>query len=584
MIISGACHYFRTHPDQWRSRLHWLRLMGLDSVETYVAWNLHEPREGEYLFDGIADVDRFLREAAEEGLRVILRPGPYICAEWDNGGLPSWLTGRPGLRPRTTDPAYQDAVERWFGVLLPRVTPHLATNGGPISMVQVENEYGSFGSDTGHLAWLRDLLVAGGVDVDLFTSDGPEDFMLTGGTLEQVAATVNFGSRPSEAFAALRRHRPDDPLFCMEWWNGWFDHWGEPRHRRDAEEAAAVLDAMLAGGASVNLYMAHGGTSFGVTAGANYEPPEATYGGRYQPTVTSYDYDAPLDERGAPTAKFRAYREVIARYREVPQLEEYDAPLLPETATVPVGGVRPLGALLDQISAAGGDVTAASPLTFEDLGLAHGVVRYRARIRGPRQALPLRISGLADRAHLFVDGILAHVFDRTFDPNDAVGYDLAVPAEGIEVDLVVESMGRVNYGRLVGERKGITGAVLHARQEVHGWTMTPLPLAALPDLRGVPAVEADTATPGFRTFEFEAAAPGDTYVDLSGWGKGYVWVNGFALGRYWSVGPQLSLFAPAPVVASGTNTLVVLELDAAGDRPPVLRPAATLLDTRRGEA
>ncbi|NGN93761.1 beta-galactosidase [Nocardioides sp. KC13] len=566
MIISGACHYFRTHPDQWRTRLHWLRLMGLDTVETYVPWNLHEPSRGEFRFDGIADLELFLRLAAEEGLGVILRPGPYICAEWDNGGLPSWLTGRTGLRLRTSDPGYQAEVERWFGELLPRVLDHLETRGGPITMVQVENEYGSYGSDTTHLEWVRDLLVEQGIDVPLFTSDGPEDFMFTGGTVDGARATANFGSRPAEAFAELRRHRPDDAPFCMEWWNGWFDHWGDTRHTRDASEAASVLDEMLTMGASVNLYMAHGGTSFGVTAGANYEPPGAVAGGSFQPTVTSYDYDAPLDERGAPTPKFHAYREVIARHRDVPALEEFDEPLLPETTLLGEGTVVPLAGVFDVLAAAGREVTAPGPLSFEELGLSHGLVRYRATVRGPRTALPLSVDGLADRAQLVIDGRVEHVFDR----NHPTTYDLEVPASGRTIDLIVESMGRVNYGRLVGERKGITGAVLHERQEVHGWAMTPLELGELPDLSGVGEIAGDGA--GFRTFTFSASAPGDSYLDLSGWGKGYAWVNGFGLGRYWSVGPQLSLYVPRPVVVPGLNTVVLLELDDVGAAAPVLRP------------
>jgi beta-galactosidase len=332
----------------------------------------------------------------------------------------------------------------------------------------------------------------------------------------------------------------------------------------------------------VNVYMGHGGTSFGTTAGANYEPPTSTAGGRYKPTVTSYDYDAPLDERGAPTPKFHAYRDVIARYRPVPELEEYDAPLLAETRPVPSGAVLPLAAAFNALSASGADVVSPTPLTFEELGLVHGLVRYQALIRGPRAPLPLTIDGLADRAQLYVDGRVVHVYDR----NEPTAYLLDVPPEGRLVELVVESMGRVNYGRLVGERKGITGAVLHSRQEVHGWTMTPLCLAELPALNrlATPAPGGDAEAPGFRSFTFDVDAPGDTWVDLSGWGKGYAWVNGFGLGRYWSIGPQLGLFTPAPVVTPGRNTLDLLELDAPGVRPPILRPCPVRVEALSGTA
>lgn len=564
MIISGAAHYFRTHPDQWADRLHWLRLMGLDTVETYVAWNLHEPRRGQFDFSGGADLERFVGLAAKEGLRVIVRPGPYICAEWDNGGFPAWLGTRPGLRLRTADPAYLEEVRRWFGELLPRLVPLQETHGGPISMVQVENEYGSFGSDATYLRWLADLLVDAGIDVPLFTSDGPDDHMLAGGTVPGIRATVNFGSRAREAFDSLAAVRPHDRPFVMEFWNGWFDHWGEEHHVRDAADAASVLGDILDADGEVNFYVAHGGTSFSTFAGANYEPPWSVSGGEYQPTITSYDYDAPLDERGAPTPKFHAFREAIARHREVPELEEFTAALLPVTELSTTGEVTALDDILDAVEAH----TSPTPLTFEELGIAHGIVRYRATLRGPRKAQPLTIDGLADRAVLVVDGEVRHVFDR----NTATSHELSVPPEGIEIELQVESHGRVNYGRLVGERKGITGAVLFERQEVHGWTMAALDLAELPDLPAAPATPAGTATRGFHRLFFEAAAPADGYLDLSEWGKGYVWVNGFGLGRYWSIGPQQSLYVPAPVVRAGSNDVIVLELDEPGAHPPTLRP------------
>lgn len=579
-VISGAIHYFRTHPGQWRRRLHWLRLMGLDTVETYVPWNLHEPRRAEYVFTGLADIEGFLRCASDEGLRVIVRPGPFICAEWDNGGLPSWLTGRPGIRVRTSDPDYLAEVDRWFAELLPRLVPHQVTHGGPISMMQVENEYGSFGTDQGYLEHLRDLMLRLGVTVPLCTSDGSSDFLLAAGTIPGVAATVNFGSRQHEAFASLRAQRPEDPLFCMEWWNGWFDHWGAPRHTRDAAEASATLADMLATGASVNIYMAHGGTNFGVGAGANYDPPAATWGGTYQPDTTSYDYDAPLDERGEPTPKFHAYREAIAQLRPVPELEDWAEPLLPETALV-AAGTAPLSAALDSAPA----VQSPFPLTFEELGIAHGIVRYRTSIRGRRSELPLSLEGLADRAHLVIDGKIVHVFDR----NAPTSYPLSVPAEGLTIDLVVESMGRVNYGRLVGERKGIAGGVLLGRrddyghQELHGWSISAVELPELPRLSWRSAGAAPVA--GFQRFTCSVEAPADTYLDMTGWSKGYAWVNGFNLGRYWQIGPQHALYVPAPVLRAGENEVVVLELDGAGHTAPALRPQRTTrAEPRPGEA
>jgi beta-galactosidase len=562
MILSGACHYFRTHPDQWRTRLHWLRLMGLDTVETYIAWNLHEPREGEYEFTGMGDIERWIALAADEGLNVIVRPGPFICAEWDNGGLPAWLTGRPGVPLRTMTPTYLEAVERWFGELLPRLAPLQASEGGPITMMQVENEYGSFGTETAYLQHLADLMRRLGVTVPLFTSDGPEDFMLQGGTVPGIQATVNFGGDPEGAFAALREHRPDDPPFCMEWWNGWFDTWGTPRPDRGPAEAAETLERMLDHGASVNIYMAHGGTNFGVSAGAYMDPPQAREGATYRPDTTSYDYGAPLDERGAPTPKFHAYRDVISRFRDVPGLEEFDEPLLPETTLRRNGEVIALSGALDRAEEVR---TTGSPRTFEELGIGHGIVRYRTRVSGPRADQPLAITGLHDRAHLVIGDEVVHVFDRS----TPTSYPMSVPAGGLDLELRVESMGRVNYGPHVGEAKGITGAVSFGQQELHGWSMQALDLPALPNLSGLPPRGEDDA--GFHRFSFATDAAADTFIDLAGWTKGYVWVNGFNLGRYWSIGPQERLYVPAPVIRAGENEVVVLELDSPG-AAPVLRP------------
>jgi beta-galactosidase len=536
--------------------------MGLDTVETYVPWNLHEPRPGAYVFTGFGDIERWIALVADEGLDVIVRPGPFICAEWDNGGLPAWLTGRPGVRLRTMEATYLSAVERWFGELLPRLAPLQASEGGPITMMQVENEYGSFGTETAYLEHLAGLMHSLGVTVPLFTSDGPEDFMLQGGTVPGIRATVNFGGDPEGAFAALRAHRPDDPPFCMEWWNGWFDVWGVPRPERDPAEAAETLAWMLERGASVNIYMAHGGTNFGVTAGAYLDPPQAREGAEYRPDTTSYDYGAPLDERGAPTSKFFAYRDVIARFREVPDLEEFDEPLLPETALTSEETVIPLSAVLDRVPEVR---TTGSPLSFEELGINHGLVRYRTRVSGPRAEQVLTITGLRDRAQLVIGGEVVHVFDR----RTPTSYPLSVPDGGLDLELRVESMGRLNYGPHVGEPKGITGAVSLGQQELHGWSMQALELAELPDLGDLPSSSGDDA--GFHHFGFEATYAGDGFLDLSGWTKGYVWVNGLNLGRYWSLGPQERLFVPAPVVRVGANEVVVLELDAPG-AAPTLRP------------
>ncbi|WP_084956550.1 glycoside hydrolase family 35 protein [Thermoactinospora rubra] len=552
-VLSGALHYFRVVPGHWRHRLRMLRAMGLNTVETYVPWNLHEPGPGR--FTRVEELGAFLDAAAEEGLLAIVRPGPYICAEWDNGGLPAWLTARPGVRVRTSDPRYLAHVDRYLAEVIPRVAERQVTRGGNVIMVQVENEYGSFGTDRDYLRHLADRLTGHGVEVPLFTSDGPEDWYLTGGTLPGVPATVNFGSDPERAFATLREHRPGDPLFCMEFWCGWFDHWGQEHVTRDPEEAAATLERLLATGASVNVYMAHGGTSFGTWAGANRTGE--LHDGPYRPTVGSYDYDAPIDERGAPTAKFWLFREVLARHTgELPEVPP-TPPALPPSSVPLTESVR----LAD--SGLGAESTSPTPPSFEDLGMAHGLVRYRVEVPGPRGPRPLTVDGLRDRAHVSVDGEPVAVLERD---GERPGLAVAGPAT---VELLVESMGRTNFGPRLGERKGVDG-VLHGRQYLHGFSVTAYPLEDVSGVRFEPGTAA--APPAFFRGVLEAGEPADAFVALPGWGKGYVWVNGFCLGRYWERGPQRALYLPAPLLRAGGNEIVVLELDRVGGPAVEIRP------------
>ncbi|MEV0644660.1 beta-galactosidase family protein [Phytomonospora sp. NPDC050363] len=543
LIVSGALHYFRVLPQQWPHRLRMLRAMGANAVETYVPWNLHERRRGEFDFGGLADIEGFLRAAADEGLAAIVRPGPYICAEWENGGLPVWLRAENRDQPlRCMDDVYLAAVDAFFDELIPRVAAHQSTRGGNVIAVQVENEYGSFGSDLTYLRYVSESLAKRGIDVPLFTSDGPEDAMLTGGTVPGIPATVNFGSRPAEAFAKLAEVRPGDRAWCMEFWNGWFDHWTEPHHTRDPQDAADVLAEMLESGASVNIYMAHGGTNFGTWAGANHD-------GRYQPTVTSYDYDAPIDERGAATVKYGLFREVIGRFLPLDVEPPAPAPVLPPRR-IALTETLPLRTAMAGLPFH----TSAVPPTFEQLGVDHAVVMYRHTLRGPRETQKLTVDDLRDRAQVYLDGKELAVLER-----DGVNeLDLASAAPEATLELLVESMGRVNYGPLVGECKGILGGVRHRLQTLHGWESR---VFGLDDISGLPWGTGDAAAgPAFHRGTFTAEDVADGFLALPGWVKGYVWVNGFALGRYWQVGPQRTLYVPWPLVETGVNEIVVLEL------------------------
>ncbi|MEU6509750.1 beta-galactosidase family protein [Streptomyces sp. NPDC046942] len=566
-LLSGALHYFRVHEAQWRHRLAMLRAMGLNCVETYVPWNLHEPRPG--AFRDVRAVGRFLDAVREAGLWAIVRPGPYICAEWENGGLPAWLTHEVGTRARTRDEGYLRAVHSWFGRLLREVVPRQIDRGGPVLMVQVENEYGSYGSDTGQLTALAELLRAEGVTVPLFTSDGPEDHMLTGGSLPGVLATVNFGSHARVAFDTLRRHRPGGPLMCMEFWCGWFDHWAGEHVVRDPAEAAEALREILDSGASVNLYMAHGGTSFGGWAGAN-RGGGALHEGPLESDVTSYDYDAPIDEQGRPTEKFWRFREVLAGHRPVPLPE---LPPHPPVLDTPVEAALTAWApLADVLEALGGEETVTPmPPSFEELGITRGLVRYAVEVPGPRQPYPLTARGLRDLAVVYVDGARAGVLTEE-EP------ELKEPVAGpARVELWVESLGRVNYGPRLGEAKGVTGGLLHERQYLHGVRARGLDLDAFE--AGVDAVPFGAppgeGTPGLYRGMLMVRGAGDARLELPGCTRGFVWINGFGLGRYWSVGPQRSLYVPGPVLREGENELWVLELqETAPDGPaPRLLPA-----------
>ena len=560
-LISGGLHYFRTHPQQWADRLHKARLMGLNTIETYVPWNLHERRPGDFRTSGALDLPRFIELAAEQGLHVLVRPGPYICGEWEGGGLPSWLLAEPGIALRSNDPRYLAAVDRYFAALLPLLLPYLGTRGGPVLAVQVENEYGAYGDDTAHLRQLVELLLRHGVDVPLFTSDQPAD--LARGGLDGVLRTANFGSRATENFAELRRHQPTGPLVCAEFWNGWFDRWGGVHASRSADDAAATLDDMLAAGASVNFYMFHGGTNFGFTNGANDK-------GYYRPTVTSYDYDSPLDEAGDPGPKFAAFRDIIAKYAQVP-----DEPVPAPSPKLALAGIElthsaPLFDVLDAQDESPAQRT-QHPLPMEELGQDFGFVHYRTTLPTAGPAL-LTVAAVHDRAQVFVDGRPVGVLEREQHQR---ALTFVVPHPGAELAVLVENQGRVNYGQGIHDRKGLHGPVTLNGVELTDWRSTPVPLDSLDGLPFAPASEPQVG-PAFHRGHFEIGEPADSFLSLTGWTKGSAWVNGFALGRYWSRGPQRTLYVPAPVLRAGRNEITLLELHAATTRTVDLRDTPDL--------
>jgi beta-galactosidase len=548
-ILSGALHYFRVHPGLWADRIDKARRMGLNTIETYVPWNAHAPEPGTFDVSGGLDLGRFLRLIADAGMYAIVRPGPYICAEWDNGGLPAWLFRDPSVGVRRYEPRYLAAVREYLTRVFEVVVPHQVDRGGPVLLVQVENEYGAFGSDKRYLEALAGYTREAGVTVPLTTVDQPD--MLEAGGLDGLHRTASFGSGAEARLAVLRAHQPTGPLMCSEFWNGWFDNWGAHHHTTSAGDAAAELDALLAAGASVNLYMFHGGTNFGLTSGANDK-------GVYQPIVTSYDYDAPLDEGGDPTPKYHAFREVIARYHKVPDAVPPPARPAPTPSAVLGDPIR----LLDAPERWGAWQRHDELPVFDDLTPMPRLALLRTWIDGPGV---LAFGEVRDRATVFLDGVRLGTLLR--EHHDRV---LPLPGGRGELLVLVEDQGRVDYGPRIGEAKGIVGGASVDGSPLLGWEVLPIDLTALPGPSAPSArVEGPVAGPVLLRASVDVPASADLFLDTGEWGKGMVWFNGFPLGRYWRRGPQRTLYVPRPVVRSGPNELVVLELDTLLD--PVVR-------------
>lgn len=554
-LISGGIHYFRVVPEYWEDRLVKLKACGFNCVETYVPWNLHEPNEGRFDFSGLADIEAFIRIAERIGLYVIVRPSPYICAEWEFGGLPAWLLEDRNMRIRSYDTLYLEKVDNYYDVLMEKLRPLLHTNGGPIIAMQIENEYGSYGNDKAYLNYLKKAMKTRGIDVLLFTSDGPSALMLQGGTVDGILPTVNFGSRPRTQFPTLQKHFPGVPNMVMEFWNGWFDHWGEEHHTRNAQDVADTCREMLEDGASMNFFMFHGGTNFAFWNGANHEDG-------YQPTVTSYDYDSLLTESGDITEKFLAVRAVIDAHTPLGELVLPDP--IPKKAYGKVELTKKVN-LFDALETISSKVQQTHPVPMEKLGQNYGYTLYRTFLQGPLETAPLTIQEVRDRALIFVNGEYKGVIDRW--ENNTI--DIAVPTEGAQLDILVENMGRINYGSHMYDPKGITEGVRFSHQFLFDWTIFPLPMDKLEKL---PFKEENLALtdeiirkdnisqPAFYKGTFRVKEVADTFIYLPGWVKGFVVVNGFNIGRYWEIGPQETLYIPGPLLHEGENELVIFEL------------------------
>ena len=566
-IISGAIHYFRMFKEQYEDRLMKLKACGFNTVETYVPWNLHEPKEGEFIFHGFYDFNEFVKIAEKLELMVIVRPGPFICAEWEMGGLPGWILRDKNIKLRCMDEKYLAYVDRWFDEFIPRLVPHLCTNGGPVIAVQVENEYGSYGNDKVYLEYVKNGLIKRGVDTLLFTSDGPTDYMLKGGTIEDVYKTVNFGSRSDEAFDKLEEHQKAMPLMCMEYWIGWFDHWDDIHHKRDEKEVIENFEAMIKRGANVNFYMFHGGTNFGFMNGANFTD-------KYMPTITSYDYDALLTEAGDITDKYIQVRALMEKY-----FGEITMDIPKNSVKKSYGQVelKECCSLFDNLYNLAQPNKNTYINNMEAYGQEYGYILYSKEIEGSLEELPLSIDEIHDRGQVFLNGEEVAVYYRNRDPqlmNDKFKIDksrllVKVPKEGLRLDILVENMGRINYGPYIKDFKGITEGVRLQGQFLHQVDVWNLEMK---DLSRLKFKKEKVNGPAFYkgTLEIEKKDDiADTFITLENFNKGIVFINGFNLGRYWNVGPQLNLYVPYPLLKAGDNEIVIFEQH--GCENPVVR-------------
>ncbi|XP_053713434.1 beta-galactosidase [Synchiropus splendidus] len=565
--ISGSIHYSRIPRIYWKDRLLKMYMAGLNTIQTYVPWNFHEAVQGSYKFTGDRDIGHFLHLARQIGLLVILRPGPYICAEWDMGGLPSWLLQNKNIVLRSSDPDYTAAVDTWMGKFLPMMKPYLYQNGGPIIMVQVENEYGSyFACDYNHMRHLSSLFRTHlGDEVILFTTDGAGLGFLKCGTIQGLYTTVDFGAgaNVSAAFAVQRHAEPQGPLVNSEYYTGWLDHWGSRHAVVPTAAVVKTLNEMLALGANVNMYMFIGGTNFGYWNGANSP---------FSPQPTSYDYDAPLTEAGDLTEKYFAIREVIKMYRRIP-----DGPIPPSTPKYAYGAVKmsqlqTVAEALDILSYSG-SVKSMYPQTFTDLNQLFGYMLYRTTLPFDCDVptpLSSPLNGVHDRAYVSVDGVAVGILER----DKALTINV-MGKKGSELDLLVENMGRINYGKNINDFKGLVTNLTLGKDVLSGWTIFSLSVdeAVSQGLLGQ-TVSGDGQNPSKfslptfygGTFTIPSDIPDlpqDSYVKLPQWSKGQIWINGFNLGRYWpSRGPQVTLFVPASILSTNApNNVTVLELE-----------------------
>lgn len=548
-LICGEMHPARIPKEYWRHRIQMAKAMGCNSIAAYLFWNYHEVKPGVFDFKSEnRDIAEFVRICQQENMWVLFRPGPYVCAEWDFGGLPVSLLKIPDIKIRCMDPRYMKAVESYISAMARQVKSLQVTAGGPILMVQIENEYGSYGNDKAYLERLRQLWLMNGINVPFYTADGPTPYMLEAGNIEGAAIGLDSGSSEAD-FEQAKKRNPNVPAFSSETYPGWLTHWGEKWQRPDTNELKKEVEFLLKTKRSVNFYVIHGGTNFGFTAGANAFSPTA-----YQPDITSYDYDAPINEQGQPTAKYFMLRNLISKYSATP------LPAIPAPQKVIYVQEIPMKRVQSIWDVLPAPFTSPQPLPMEMLDQNQGLMLYRTELIGHKSG-KLTIWEPHDYALVFLDGVF---IDTVFRDGGKWTVDLpkTTTTQNPVLDILVEGMGHINFAQFMIDRKGITDRVTLNGMTLMNWQHFSLPMNETFVAKALKQPRFSTVGRNgqFFTGQFMLEETGDTFFDLSDYGKGMVYVNGHLLGRYWNIGPQQRIFCPANWLKKGKNEIVIFDL------------------------
>lgn len=551
-LYSGAIHYFRNHPSTWYDRLLKLKECGFNCVETYMCWNLHEPQEGKFDFSGMLDVVKFIEIAEELGLYVIVRPGPYICAEWEMGGLPAWLLKNKGIYLRSSDPVYLEKLKNYLDKILPMLKPHTIEEGGKILMIQLENEYGSYGCDRVYLDEVYRTFQKHLPNCKVFTADGTDILRLEGGYYPGLLCCGNFGSHVKENMDILEKFAPNQPQMCMEFWAGWFDQWGLEHVTRAPEDVVKELQHFIDRKQSFNVYMFCGGTNFGFTNGTN-----VTADGYFH-TVTSYDYYAPLSEAGDRTPAYYAIRDMFIKNGvEVPELTAK------ESEKTAYGEVKftESADLFENLDNIGKYTFSQVPQKMEDLDQNFGYILYHKKIDRTFPNFSMTAVDLQDRANVYLDDKLVAIWDRN-NKRNSVKID-SRPNKPVDFKALVENQGRVNFREFSCERKGVAEFIVDDAQRFFGWDHYTLPMDNLEKLTFKNGANV-SEKPTFYKAEFNIEKCTDTFIKPEGFSKGFIVINGFNLGRYNNMlGPQKTLYVPAAVLKEGKNEIVIFDSEGA---------------------